>query len=161
MRALPLLLLAGCFLPPAGKPVEEGEIGTPSIAEFRLWCDHDRGVWEVRIVTDAWSGGATAHLTEDSVYVEKKNIDSVGFAADGSEDRLEASFPVAEDWRDVGGRTTAFRCSDDPSILITVSDLDGKTVDCRVLGPNPGVFPLLGVGSCDQPAVREDRAFTE
>ncbi len=161
MRATILLLaLGGCLLPPVGKPVEEGEIGIPTITEFRLWCDYDRGVWEVRITTDAWSGGATAHLTEDSVYVEKKNIDSVGYAEDGSRDMLEATFSVADDWRDVGGKTTAFRCSDDPSILVVVDDLYGDPADCRVLGPNPGVFSILGVGSCEDAAVREDRALT-
>ena len=160
MRGLHIVLLSafsGCLLPPVGTPVEVGEIGTPTITEFRLWCDYDRAVWEVRIVADAWSGGAVAHLTEDGVYVEKKNIDSAGYAEDGSEDRLEATLPVADDWRDVGGRTTAFRCSDDPSILVLLTDLKTNIVDCRVLGPNPGVFPALGIGQCDVQAEREDQ----
>ncbi|MFT4621559.1 MAG: hypothetical protein ACI8PZ_000211 [Myxococcota bacterium] len=157
MRALWPLLLGGCLFSPAGKPVEVGTLGEPTITEFRLWCDHDRATWEVRIVADAWTGGATAQLTEDGLYVEKKNVDSVAIAEDGTRDELEATLPVADDWRDVGGRTTAFRCSDDPSILVVLAAVDGTPVDCRVLGPTPEVFAELGLGGCPVTAEREDR----
>ncbi len=152
-----LVVVAGCLFPPVARDVEEGEIRHPSIREFRLWCDYDKATWEIRIETDAWTGGAVTHWTSDGVYVEKKNVDSVAIAEDGSSDLLEGSFSIADDWREVSGKKTAFHCSEDPNILVLVSDLAGDVADCRVLGPEPGVFGVIGLRDCEDEAVREDR----
>jgi hypothetical protein len=150
-------LMAACRPPPgqATEPMPAPFSPPPAIAEFSLGCDADDGRWEVRILTDAWSGGAVSHWTLDGSYIEKHTISSVQILLDGSEDTLELNLSIVADWRLASGSNTIFHCADDVNVVVVLNDLEGKRSDCRVLGPETGLFGANDLPTCEVAHTRD------
>lgn len=142
----------GCGLPPGpGAPVDVPDLEPPTISSFELGCDADRGVWTLRVDATAWTGGGVTWWTVDGAYFERHSVKSTSYAEDGSAEHLELALGIVSDWRaQVDGSSTAFTCADRVDVVFTLEDLDGKTVDCRVTGPDPLRWQdIEGTPSCD------------
>jgi len=142
VKLLPLFFLVAC-LPPEDRPRPwvVADNGTPTIAEFDLYCDIDAAKWELEVTATAWTGGATTVWTADEVYAETHLVSSFEAKRDGSEDVLKLSLRIVSDWREANnGGATAFRCAEDPDVIFALKGADGAIVECQTFGPNPDLW---------------------
>jgi len=147
-----LILGAGCAPEEASAPMDRSASAprAPTIVDHTIRCDVDKAVWEVDVLTDAWTSGGKIHWTVDGTYVEKKTIPSVAAAEDGSWDHLQASFDVVDNWRKAAAKTTAFGCTEEVASLLIVFDMEGQRVDCVDEGGDDFLWDSIGVTPCEK-----------
>ena len=138
-------------MPGGSTEVPEIELSPPQIDKIDVVCDVNRGQWTIELVATAWVGGAELIWTDDGEYAELHTFQSIQAAPKGKRDLLILEMSVAVDWRVGGNSSTAFTCAHEPSVLITVEDLDGVVSDCARFGNDPDLISLVpDVPSCDQ-----------
>jgi hypothetical protein len=142
---------SACVVPLGSTEVADLELLPPEISDIDIVCDVDKGAWTIDLVATAWTGAAELIWTDDGEYVEFHTFQSVAAAPKGKRDQLILEMSVAVDWRVNGNGTTAFTCAHEPSVLVTVADLDGVVSDCARFGNDPDLVAMVpDVPECDQ-----------
>lgn len=144
------LASVGC-LPRGSAPDDSAGVlqRTPAFVQLDRECDQASGTWLVRAEADAWSGGLVTVWTVDGSVVERHRFNAVESAPDGTWDRLQGELRIVDDWREATpNSSTAFRCTQAPSMLAWLEDLDGADVDCELIGQTSAFQDVPGATVC-------------
>ena len=108
---------------------EKKELPAPAIIALEWMCDAEIDTWTFDVHANGWT--ANGHLwMSDGTSTEKHYIQSVGAAADGSDDHLSIELEIMADWRDAeSGKSTRFRCSHEASLSFLTTIMHPETSD--------------------------------
>ena len=130
---------------------EKRELKSPEINGFDKECDPETDLWTFDIYANGWTSNGHVWMS-DGNSTEKHYIQSIGAAADGSDDHLSLELEVVADWRDAeSGKRTQFRCQHetDLSFLATVMHPEtGSITDCVKSGSLDWTL-IEGAPDCD------------
>lgn len=119
--------------------VIQGVALSPSILSIVAECSRDANQWEVRVFTDAWTGGGSLFFgTQDSHEVH--DIDSIRAAPNGDSDELLLVLPIETNPEEAASnKSSAFLCTDEVLNSLTwrvaVLDYQSETeADCWYWG---------------------------
>ena len=122
----------------------------PDIVEADLGCDLDAGSWTLTLAVSGWAGRVRTWWTADGVYVEDHGVPATAYAEDGTGQEFQLDLSITPDFRLVlEGSATAHSCASNPSVLLSIDDLDGEPHDCLVFpGSDIDWSAIADVPSC-------------